>query len=97
MFSPRTSLRKVLCLRPVFEGAGEPGIFSVTESRGKLGIFLSPRAYMEETVRAVTSRTSLRSVLRQQAVFEGGGSSEFFQVPRIISRGRDHNFFKSRA
>jgi len=31
----------------MFEGAGEPGIFSVPEPRGKLVIFLSPMAYME--------------------------------------------------
>ena len=34
-------------LRPVFEGAGKPGIFSVTEPEGKLGIFSSPRACIE--------------------------------------------------
>ena len=48
MSSPRTLPRSVLRLRPVFEGAGEPGIFSVPEPRGKLGIFVSPRAYIEE-------------------------------------------------
>ena len=32
----------------VFEGAGEPGIFSVPEPRVKLGIVPNPRAYMEE-------------------------------------------------
>ena len=69
------SLRSVLHLRPVFEGAGEPGIFSVPEPGAKLGIFVSPRAYMEETVRRVTSR--------QQAIFKGGGSLELFQVSRI--------------
>jgi len=31
-------------LRPVFEKAGEPGIFSVPEPRGKLGNVPSPRA-----------------------------------------------------
>ena len=36
-------------------------------------------------------RTWLRSVFRQWAVFEGGGSSEFL-VPRPIE-GRDRNFF----
>ena len=36
-------------LRPVFEGAEKPGIFSVPESRRKLRIFPSLRAYMEET------------------------------------------------
>ena len=35
----------------------------------------------EERVRRVTPCTSLCSMLRQQALFEGGGSSEFFQVP----------------
>ena len=30
-------------------GAGEPGIFSVVEPKGKLGIFPSPRACMKET------------------------------------------------
>ena len=61
----------------VFKEAGEPGIFSVPEPRKKLGIFLSPRAYTEEIISRVTSRTSLRSVLRQQAVFEGGGRLVF--------------------
>ena len=60
--------------------------------QGELG------AYMEETVRRVTPRTSLGLVLRQQAVIEGveaqnffksqslGGSLgvEFFRVPRSI-------------
>ena len=30
-------------MRPIFEGAGESGIFSVPEPRGKLGIFPSPK------------------------------------------------------
>ena len=34
-------------LRPVFDGAEEPGIFSVPELGGKFGIFSSPRAYIE--------------------------------------------------
>ena len=59
---------------------------------GEIGIFLGAKAYMEETVRRVTPRTSLRSVLRQQAVFEVEGSSEFFQVPGPIQRGKDRNF-----
>ena len=67
-------------LRPVFGGTREPTIFSGPALGGKLGIFPSPRAYMEETVRRVTPRTSRRSALRQQAVFEGGRSLEFFQV-----------------
>ena len=49
MSSPRTTLRSVSRLRLMFEIAGKPGIFSVPESRGELGIILSPRAYMEET------------------------------------------------
>ena len=53
-------------------------------SERRLGIFLSPRTYMEETVRRETPNTSLRSVLHQQAVFEGGESLEFFQVPGRI-------------
>ena len=36
---------------------------------------------MEETVKRVTPRISLRSVLHQQVVFERGEVSEFFQVP----------------
>ena len=36
----------------------------------KLEIFPSPRASLEKTVRRVTLQTSLRSVLREQAVFE---------------------------
>ena len=46
---PRISLRKVLRLRLVFEGAREPGIFSAPEPTGELRIFPSPKAYMEET------------------------------------------------
>ena len=103
MSLPRTSLCSVLRLRPVFEGAGEPTIFSVSEPRGgeteeprrKLGIFLCPGAYMEETVRTVTPCTSLgSSVLRQQAVIEGRGSSKFFHVPESIWR-RAWNFSNS--
>ena len=40
-------LRSVLRLRPVFEGAREPGVSSVPELRGKLGIFPSSRGYIE--------------------------------------------------
>ena len=62
-FAPRTPLRSMLRLWPVFEEAGEPGIspspkayiegewsefFCVPTLRQKLGIFWSHRAYMEE-------------------------------------------------
>ena len=60
----------MLRLWPAFEEAGELGIFSVPESREKLGIFPRPRAYTGRTVRRVTPR--------QHAAFEEGGSSEFF-------------------
>ena len=46
--------------------------------QGELG------AYMEETVRRVKHPISLRSMLRQQAVIEGGGSSTFFKIPEPI-------------
>ena len=36
-------------LRPTFEGAGEPGIFSVPEPEGKLGKFSESQNRMEET------------------------------------------------
>jgi len=42
-----SSPRSVLPLRPVFEGAGEPRMFSVPTPRKKLGIFPSPRAFIE--------------------------------------------------
>ena len=76
--TPRTLLRSMLRQKAVFEGGGETEIFlssrahmeresskffQVPEPRGKLGIFPSPRAYLEETVRRVKSR--------QQSVFEG--------------------------
>ena len=48
---------------------------------------------MEETVRTVI----LHSVLREQAVFKGGGSSEFFQIPGSKWRGKDQNFYKSKS
>ena len=68
-----------LNLAPLFEEAEKPGIFSVLEPRGNWKAW----NYVEETVRRVTPRSSFRSVLRQQAVFKGGGSLEFFQVPGI--------------
>ena len=72
----------MLRLRPVFEGAGEPGISSVPGPRGKLGIFLSPGAYMEEPVRGTTPKTSLRSVLFQQVVFEDREETKIVPSPR---------------
>ena len=80
------------CLWPVFEGAGEPGIFSVPEPRGKLGIFSNPRACMKETVRRVTPQTSLCSVLRQQAVFEKGEETEIVRSPRAYKEGESSGF-----
>ena len=47
MSSSRTSLCSMHRLWPVFEEAEEPGIFSVPEPKGKLGIFPSPIAYIE--------------------------------------------------
>ena len=81
MSSTRVSLR----LRPVFEGAKEPGIFSVPAPRGKLGIFSSPTTYMEETVRTVRPRTSPHLILHQQDVFEGGRSSGAY-MEEIVRR-----------
>ena len=52
-----------------------PGFSQVPEpiyEEGEL-VFPSLKAYMKQTVKTVKSRTSLRSVLCQQAVFEGGG------------------------
>ena len=78
MSSPRTSLR----LWPVFEKAGEPGIFSVPEPRRKLGIFPSPKTRMVETVRTVTPRlacfTANRLYLKEEE------RTEFSQVPESI-------------
>ena len=50
--------------------------FQVLEPRGKLGIFRSPRAHMEETVKTVTPR--------KQTVFEGGGETGIFPSPTDI-------------
>ena len=61
-------------------GAKYSRIFDLSLGPG-LEIFPSLRVYMKETVRRVTPRTTLRSVLRQQATLEGGGSLEFFQGP----------------
>ena len=40
-------------------------------------------------------RTSLRSVFRQRAVFEGGRSSEFFYKTKGPNRGREMEIFPS--
>ena len=60
----------------------------------ELGIFISPRAYTEETVRRVKPRTSLRSVLCQQPVFEGRGSLYFFKSQSLY-RGGEIGIFPS--
>ena len=44
----------------------------------------SPSAYMEDAVRTVTPRISLRSVLRQQAVLKEKERSKFILVPEPI-------------
>ena len=44
----------------------------------------------------MTTRTSLRSMLRQQAVIEGRGSSTFFHTQNLY-RGRAQNFSKSQS
>ena len=83
-------------LRPEFQEEGEPGSSSsprayiqkesavfwqvIPGSRGKLGILLSPRAYMAEIVRTMR----LRTVLRGQAVFERRGETGIFLCPRVI-------------
>ena len=72
-------LHLALRLRPVFEGAGEPGIFSVPEPRGKIGIFPSPGAYVEETV--------------EQTVFEGEGESGIFPSSRAYVEVERLEFF----
>jgi len=76
--------------------------FGLNKGVGEFDIFRSPRVklvYIKGTVRTEPLCSSLRSVLRQQAVFEGGRelgnllsfraykewqSSEFFQVPELI-------------
>jgi len=62
--------------------------------QASLRIFPSSRAYMEATVRRVTSRTSLGSVLRQQTAFEGGGSLEFFSKSQGLYRGGGIGIFQ---
>ena len=57
-FCPRTVGTVTPCRQAIFEGEGESGNL------------LSPTANIEGTVRKVTPRTSLWSVLRQQAVYE---------------------------
>ena len=56
-------------------------------SRGSLSLQGDPGAYMEETVRRVRPHTSARSVLRQQAVIEGGGELKFSFKSDSLYRG----------
>jgi len=49
---------------------------------------------MEETVRRVTTCTSLRSVLRLQAVFEGGEEAEIFLNSRAYIKGESSEFYQ---
>ena len=83
--------------------------FQAPKSRRKLGISPSPRAYyreedyseffpvpepiMQKTIRTVTPHTSLRSVLRQQTVLEGGGETDIFL--RLRAKEDARNFSKS--
>ena len=101
--SPRTSLCSVLRLRPVLREQESPE-FSQSQSKGELriilssgvnigggeiGIFLGAKAYIEEKVKRVT----FPSVIRQQAVNEGGEETAVFPSPR--AHGKAWNFFKS--
>ena len=67
-------------LRSVFEGAGEPGIFSDPQPREKLGTFPSPKASMEETEEWQLAPSD-RNFSTSQSL---GGSSEFFEIPKPI-------------
>ena len=60
----------VLRRRPVFEGTGEPGISSIPELREKLGIFPSPRAYMEETKKGQLGPSN-RNFSKSQSLYGG--------------------------
>ena len=77
MASPRTWLRSVLRLRPVFDGAGEPGIFAVPEPREKFGIFrrATPRTLPTDYIQ----RRKIEILPSPRAYIEGE-RSEFFQV-----------------
>ena len=57
--------------------------------------FTSLRPYIEETDGRVTPRTSLCSLLRQEAVVEGGVDTEIFPSPRAQEKAR--NFSKSQS
>ena len=85
-----------LRLQPMFKGGEEPEIFPsprayiekkssaffhISKTTRKIRIFSSLKAYMEETVRIVTPRTS------RQAVFEGGGVTGVFLSPRGCIQG----------
>ena len=66
----------------VFEGAGVLGILSVPEPRGKFGIFLCTRAYMEETEDWQLAPNDWKFFKSQSL----GGSLEFSYVPEPIWR-----------
>ena len=63
------------------------------KSRRKLEVFVSPGAYMEKIVRKEKPRTSLRSVLLQQALFEEGEETEIFSSPRAYMEEQSSEFF----
>ena len=86
MSSPRTTLRSVLRLRPMIEGAGKPQIFSVPEPRWKFEVSPSPTASMEETVRRATPQTLLR--LRRAWNF----STYFFHISLKFLHIRTYSF-----
>ena len=86
-------LHFALRLRPAFDGAGEPGIFSAPEPRGKLGIFPSPRAHMEENEERQLAPSN-RNFSNSQSL---RGSSEFFSSPRAHIKGNLGIFSTPRA
>jgi len=59
--------------RPVFEGARQPGIFSIPEPREELEIFLSPRARkfrIFSSPRAYIVRVA-RNLSKSQSIYGG--------------------------
>jgi len=59
--------------------------------------FFQVPEHMEETVRRVTPRPSLHSVLRQQAVFDGGEEARFFLSSGVYMEWRARNSSKSQS
>ena len=91
-----TLFRSVLHPRPLYRGGTQNFSKSHCLHVGEeLGIFPSPTASIQMKSSKLYLRAYMVRLAHGQPLYNSSRSSEFFQVPRILYRGRARNFSKS--